>query len=78
LSSAASDTGLIELCILGTTEYEDAFYVAMTNIQLKMPVERVMRQLAADWDAITERLGLARQRASYAQFLQRNGARHGH
>ena len=76
LGSAACDMGLLELCILGTTDYENAFYVAMTNIQLQMPIERAMRQLAADWDATTKRLGWDRQRAAYTQFLQRSGALH--
>lgn len=70
----AADNALLDLTIPGATEYEEAFYRAASDVRLGKEVGAAMDTMAKAWEAITERHGSSRQRAAYAEFLQRPGA----
>jgi len=70
----AADGALLDLTLPGATEYEDAFYRAASDVRLGTEVGAAMDRMAQAWEAITERYGRSRQRAAYAEFLQRPGA----
>lgn len=71
---AGADAALIDLTLPGAVDYEQAFYLARTDLQLGLPPDRALDRLAAAWDAITDRRGRDRQRAAFATFLRLPGA----
>jgi multiple sugar transport system substrate-binding protein len=71
---AADAKAFLDLTIPGATEYEEAFYQAANNVRLGTEVGTAMAQMAAAWEAITERYGRSRQRSAYERFLRRQGA----
>jgi multiple sugar transport system substrate-binding protein len=74
LAAAATRGALLDLIIPGHADYADAFFVAITEVRLGTDVPTAMRRMAQTWEAITERYGRGRQRAAYAEYLQRPGA----
>jgi len=70
----AADKAFLDLTIPGAPEYEEAFYQAASNIRLGTTVDAAMDQMAAAWEAITERYGRDHQRSAYEEFLKRQGA----
>ena len=46
----------------------------MTEIYAGKDVQGALNELAKEWDAITDKLGVAKQRASWANFLTYTGA----
>jgi multiple sugar transport system substrate-binding protein len=74
LKSAAS-TALLDLTLPGAPEYEEAFYRAASDVRLGTEVGVAMDQMAAAWEAITDRYGRSRQRTAYQDFLRRPGAK---
>ncbi|MEN3364629.1 MAG: multiple sugar transport system substrate-binding protein [Burkholderiales bacterium] len=70
----ADARALLDLTIPGAPEYEEAFYQAAGNVRLGMTINAAMDQMAAEWDAITERYGRDNQRTAYERFLRRQGA----
>jgi multiple sugar transport system substrate-binding protein len=71
---AATGRALLDLILPGANDYAEAFAVAATNARLGTPVPAVMNQMAAAWDAITDRIGRDQQRAAYREYLDRPGA----
>jgi multiple sugar transport system substrate-binding protein len=67
----AEAKAFLDLIIPGAPEYEEAFYQAANNIRLGTRVDDAMKQMAATWEAITERYGRSHQRSAYERFLRR-------
>ncbi|MGE5609268.1 MAG: extracellular solute-binding protein [Bacillota bacterium] len=74
LRAAASGAAMLDLCVLGYAEYEEAFYHAATDLRLGGPVGLIMDQLTRRWDEITDQYGRSRQRAVYMKSVQRQKA----
>ncbi len=66
----ASERASVDLAIPGAGAYEAEFRIALTEIRLGRPVDDAVRGMAAAWDAITRRLGRARQRRAYREWLR--------
>lgn len=74
LLEQAANVALLDLTLPGATEYEEAFFLALTDVRLGMPPAEALDRMAAAWDGITDRHGRQRQKAAYAAFLRRPGA----
>ena len=73
LSEAANDA-VLDLTMSGAGDYANAIDRAMTAIYAGKDVQAGLEEAAAEWDRITNKLGVAKQRASYANFLTYPGS----
>jgi multiple sugar transport system substrate-binding protein len=73
LSEAANDA-VLDLTMSGAGDYANAIDRAMTGIYAGKDVKDGLEEAAAEWDRITNKLGVAKQRASYANFLTYPGS----
>lgn len=71
---AGAEAALLDLAIPGVVEYEQAFYLTLTDLRMGVSPGQALDRLAAAWDAITDAHGRERQRAAYAAFLRQPGA----
>jgi multiple sugar transport system substrate-binding protein len=76
LAVATRRGALLDLILPGHADYAEAFFVAITDVRLGAPVPAAMRAMADRWEAITDRHGRGRQRAAYAEYLGKPGARY--
>jgi multiple sugar transport system substrate-binding protein len=58
----------------GAGDYANAIDRAMTAIYAGKDIKAGLDEAAKEWDNITEKLGVANQRAAYAQFKKLPGA----
>jgi hypothetical protein len=58
----------------GAGDYANALDRAMTAIYAGKDVKKGLDDAAKEWDAITNKIGVSTQKASYAQFLKLPGA----
>jgi multiple sugar transport system substrate-binding protein len=65
----AADDGVIELVMPGAPDYGDALDRAMTAIYAGKDVQSTLDGAAKKWDTITAKLGVAKQRAAYANYI---------
>jgi multiple sugar transport system substrate-binding protein len=70
----AANTGVVELVMTGAADYSTALDRAMTAMYSGKDVQGTLDDLAREWDAITKRTGVAKARASYANFLKLTGS----
>ncbi len=73
LNGAAND-GVVELVMTGAADYSTALDRAMTAMYSGKDVQDTLNDVAKEWDAITRRTGVAKARASYANFLKLTGS----
>ena len=62
--------GLHDLGIPGAREYEEALDHAVTAAYAGTDPKAALDKAAADWDAITERIGTDTQKAAYAEYVK--------
>jgi multiple sugar transport system substrate-binding protein len=70
----AANYGVVELIMTGAQDYATALDRAMTAMYAGKDVEDTLNSVAREWDAITQRTGIAKARASYANFLKLTGS----
>jgi multiple sugar transport system substrate-binding protein len=75
LEQAAED-GWLNLSFPGSREYEEAEERAMTAIYGGADIQETLDQLAAEWDEITERIGVDSQREAYLTWSELPNAYH--
>ena len=73
LAEAANDA-VLDLSMSGAGDYANALDRAMTSVYAGKDPKEALDEAAREWDAITNKLGVAKQRASYANFLTYPGA----
>lgn len=73
LCEAANDA-VLDLSMSGAGDYANALDRAMTSMYAGKDVKSALDEAAREWDSITNKLGVAKQRASYANFLKYPGA----
>jgi multiple sugar transport system substrate-binding protein len=66
--------GWLNLTIPGSREYEEAEERAATAIAGGADIQATLDQLAAEWDEITERIGVDSQREAYLEWAARPNA----
>ncbi len=70
----AANNAVIDMIMSGAGDYANAIDRAMTSIYAGKSIKSGLDQAAREWDSITNKLGVANQRAAYAQFLKLPGA----
>jgi multiple sugar transport system substrate-binding protein len=73
LCEAANDA-VLDLTMSGAGDYANAIDRAMTSAYAGKDVKDALDEAAREWDQITRRLGVAKQRASYRNFLSYPGS----
>ena len=73
LAEAANDA-VLDLTMPGAGDYANAIDRAMTAMYAGKDVKQALDEAAAEWDRITQRLGVDKQRAAYRLFLTYPGA----
>ena len=73
LAEAANDA-VLDLTMPGAGDYANAIDRAMTSMYAGKDVKDALDEAAAEWDRITQRLGVDKQRAAYKLFLSYPGA----
>ena len=62
----AAETGLLDLSILQTDKYEEALRQGISSLWAGDDPKAIADQMAAQWDAITDKIGVDKQKAAYA------------
>jgi len=70
----ASQTGLLDLSILQTDKYEEVMRQMISKLWAGDDPKAIADQAAADWDAITDKIGVDKQKAAYADWAAKSGA----
>jgi multiple sugar transport system substrate-binding protein len=70
----AANYGVVELVMTGAQDYATSLDRAMTAMYAGKDVKTTLDAAAKEWDAITKRTGVAKARASYANFLKLTGS----
>jgi multiple sugar transport system substrate-binding protein len=73
LCEAANDA-VLDLTMSGAGDYANAIDRAMTAAYAGKNAKEALDEAAREWDSITRKLGVAKQRASYRNFLTYPGA----
>jgi multiple sugar transport system substrate-binding protein len=73
LCEAANDA-VLDLTMSGAGDYANAIDRGMTSAYAGKDVKEALDEAAREWDSITRKLGVAKQRASYRNFLTYPGA----
>ncbi len=71
---AGADTGLLDLSILQIDKYEEALRQATTRLWAGEDVQTILDDTAAQWDALTDRIGVDRQKAAYLDWSSKPNA----
>lgn len=71
----AAKVALIDLSIPGAALYQNAFFVALTDVRLGMTPDAAMTNLVAAWNRITDARGRDGQREAYRYFMKQPHAR---
>ncbi len=71
---AGADTGLLDLSILQIDKYEEVLRQATTRLWAGEDVKTVLDDAASKWDALTDRIGVDKQRAAYADWSSKPNA----
>lgn len=65
---AAANTGILDLSIIQTDRYEEALRQGVSRLWAGESPQAVLDAVAAQWDQITERVGVDAQREAYATW----------
>lgn len=71
---AGADTGLLDLSILQIDKYEEVLRQATTRLWAGEDVKKILDDSAAQWDKLTQRIGVDRQRAAYKDWASKPNA----
>jgi multiple sugar transport system substrate-binding protein len=69
-----AEKGLLDLSIPGAREYEEALDRATVAAYAGTPAKEALDRAAADWDAITQRIGVDKQRQAYQEWASKPNA----
>ena len=69
-----SETGLLDLSLLQTDKYEEALRQSVTKLWAGDDPKAILDAAAKEWDAITDKIGVDKQKAIYAGWAAKSGA----
>ena len=72
-----ANTGVLDFVVPGAADYYNALDRKMTEIYAGKDVQGGLNELAKEWDAITKKLGAAKQAAAWRNFLKYTGSTRG-
>ncbi|HSE73877.1 MAG TPA: extracellular solute-binding protein, partial [Dongiaceae bacterium] len=71
---SASETGLLDLSLLQTDKYEEVMRQSISKLWAGDDPKAILDKAAADWDAITNEIGVDKQKAVYMDWAAKSGA----
>lgn len=71
---AGANNGLLDLSLLQTDKYEEVLRQAISKLWGGEDPKAILDAAAAEWDAITEKIGVDKQKAVYANWASKSGA----
>jgi multiple sugar transport system substrate-binding protein len=71
---AGSESGLLDLSLLQTDKYEEVLRQMISKLWAGEDPKTIADAAAGEWDAITEKIGLDKQKAVYASWASKSGA----
>lgn len=66
--AAASETGLLDLSVIQTDAYNEVIRQSISRLWSGEDPQTILDDAAAQWDALTDRIGVDAQRAAYASW----------
>jgi multiple sugar transport system substrate-binding protein len=72
--SEGAKTGLLDLSLLQTDKYEEVLRQAISKLWGGEDAKSILDAAAAEWDAITEKIGVDKQKAVYQAWAANSGA----
>jgi len=69
-----AEKGLLDLSIPGAREYEEALDRAIVSVYAGTSPKEALDKAAAEWDAITQRIGVDKQREAYKEWASNPNA----
>jgi multiple sugar transport system substrate-binding protein len=67
-------TGLLDLSLLQTDKYEEVLRQSISRLWTGEDAKAILDDAAAQWDAITEKIGVDKQKAVYQAWAAKSGA----
>lgn len=71
---AGAVNGLLDLSIIQTDKYEEALRQGISELWAGQDPQGILDQVAAQWDALTDRIGVDKQRAAYEAWAGKPNA----
>jgi multiple sugar transport system substrate-binding protein len=71
---AGSERGLIDLSLIQTDKYEEALRDGLSRLWAGQDPGKILDDVAAKWDEITQRVGTEQQRGAYKAWAAKPGA----
>ena len=71
---SGADTGLLDLSILQIDRYEEALRQSITRLWAGEDAKAILDDVAAQWDSLTEKIGVDRQREAYKDWASKPNA----
>jgi multiple sugar transport system substrate-binding protein len=71
---AGANNGLLDLSLLQTDKYEEVLRQSVSKLWAGEDPKAILDAAAAEWDAITEKIGVDKQKAVYADWASKSGA----
>lgn len=69
-----AETGLLDLSLLQTDRYEEALRQAISRLWSGEDAKKILDDLAEDWDQLTKRIGVDKQKRVYADWASKPNA----
>lgn len=71
---AGANSGLLDLSLLQTDKYEEVLRQMISKLWAGEDPKAILDTAAGEWDAITEKIGVDKQKAIYAGWASKSGA----
>ncbi len=71
---ASSESGLFDLSVIQTDKYEEVLRQGFSRLWAGENARKILDDLARQWDEITHRVGVDKQRAAYTSWAAKPGA----
>ncbi len=71
---AGAKTGLLDLSLIQTDKYEEALRQGISKLWAGDDPKAILNEVAKQWDEITQRVGLEKQKAVYSAWAAKSGA----
>ena len=72
--SQAANTGLLDLSLIQTDKYEEALRQGISKLWAGGDPKQILDEVAKQWDDITQRVGMDKQKAVYTSWAAKPGA----
>ena len=71
---AGAVSGLLDLSLIQTDQYEEALRQGISRLWAGEDAKTILDDVAARWDAVTERIGVDKQKEAYADWASKPNA----